>query len=119
MIEHCTSRRKRLRMPHEGPGKEGYANLWNRSIAILPGTAIKRIHILRLAREHADRIATADHLAIRSKISANPKHLLHATRSNSEACHNFVDDERNLGLLGNLPHSLDESNRLQARVAGL
>src|ERR1700722_1313232 len=32
MIEHCTSRSERLRMSHKGPGKEGYANLWNRCI---------------------------------------------------------------------------------------
>src|ERR1700733_11299578 len=119
MIEHCTSRRKRLRMSHESPGKEGYPDLRNRCITIPPCSAIKRIHILRLAREHADRIAAADHFAIRSEATANPKPPLHATRSKPEASNNFVDDKSNLGLLSNLPHGFDERNGLQARVASL
>src|ERR1700742_4355821 len=49
MVEHRTSRRKRLRMPHERPGKKGNANLGNRRITISPRPAIQRIHKLRLA----------------------------------------------------------------------
>src|ERR1700761_7199535 len=116
MVQYRTSSRQYQRMPHKRTGKECNSDLRHRSIAILPGTSIKRIHKLRLAGENPDRMSAADHLAIRGQIRTNAKGPLPSTWGKSEAGNHLVDNERNLSLLGNLPKRSNKIHRLQTRV---
>src|ERR1700737_1705233 len=64
-------------------------------------------------------MTTSDDLSIGGHIGANTKDLLDSSGSEPEAGDNFIDNERDSGLLSDLPHCPDKRDWLQAWVAGL
>ena len=119
MGEHGFGGRERQRVAHEGAGEERDAGFGKRRVAILPGAAVERIEVFRVARDNAKREAAAHDLAISGDVGADAEVGLRAAGMKAEAGHHFVEDEGGAGLFGNDAELPQELLRLDVEPAAL
>src|SRR5258708_10591339 len=106
-------------MAHKGASKERDANFGEGRVAVIPHTAVKRVHELRFACEHSDGHAAGENFSVGSEVGTDVKKRLAASGMGAETGDNFVKDQASFGFLGYFAKLLEKSDWLEIRVAAL
>ena len=86
----------------KGAAKHHATRLRIRRVAVLPQTAVNRVHQLTATSDHADRHATTQHLAVSRQVGLDAKISLGPTLVNAKARDHFVEDEQGARRARNL-----------------
>ena len=106
-------------MPHEGTGKESDPGFRHGLVAVLPGSAVKGIHVGVRTGDHADRHSATDDLPVGRNVGLHAKPRLGPAGMDAEAGDDLVENQRGTSLLGNLAHRVQELLGLKLRLPAL
>ncbi len=118
-FEHRERGRHRQRMLREGAREEDRRAFRIAVVAIAPPAAVDAVHAARAARDHADRHAAADDLAVRAHIGAHAEIFLRAAARAAEPGNHLVEHQHDAARLRERAQPLEERARPQRRRAAL
>src|SRR5215813_11825361 len=106
-------------MTYEGARVKGNARFWIGVVAVVPNTAVERVHEGRLARENSHGQAAAEDLSVGREIRLDSEQRLTTAWMDAEPGHHFVEYQGGAGLRRDLTHALQEIDRTKTRMAAL
>src|SRR5271165_3337188 len=86
-------------MANERASEERDTHFGNGIVAVLPHSAVERVHVFGFSGKHSDVETAADHFAIGGQVGTDSEERLHAAGVSAEAGYNLIEDESHAGLL--------------------